>query len=150
MEVIEQTRIDSLYVRLCMYLHIGMYCISIHYIHIHHFLLLFLLSTPSHNTAHNRVRIKWRWNGVQQSCQYLERHVDRCVVNRLQTLTRQNDLLTGGWPDYSNIGQKLSEYLTVYEIWDFTGGGGVTMTNTVLWHVTACSVVECRRRFGRK
>jgi hypothetical protein len=24
------------------------------------------------------------------------------------------------------------------------------MKNTVLWHVTACSVVECRRRFGRK
>jgi hypothetical protein len=24
------------------------------------------------------------------------------------------------------------------------------MKNIVLWHATACSVVECRRRFGRK
>ena len=31
--------------------------------------MLLLLTTPSHNTAHNCVRITWRWNGIQHTYQ---------------------------------------------------------------------------------
>jgi len=72
--------------------------------------------------------------------------VDRCAVNRLQTLTGMICLLEDD--QTIRISEKRFEYLTVDEISDFTRAA--TMKNTVLWHVTACSVVECRRRFGRK
>lgn len=112
-----------------MHLYISMYCICIHYIH--PFLLLFLLTTPSHNTAHNCVRIKWRWNGVQHSCQYLERHVDKCTVNRLQTLTGMICLLK----DDQTTGISDRNVLNTWRYTRFK-----TLHGRWLWRTQACGM----------
>jgi hypothetical protein len=61
MEVIEQARIDNLNVCLHMYKYIGMYCIYIYIYTLYTYIslvVLFLLTTPAHDAAHNCVRIK--------------------------------------------------------------------------------------------